>query len=188
MIAYLNGSVISVKGNKIIVSANGVGYGASVSRGDALALRAGQEVSLFIHEHIQEKAYDLYGFMEQKAQDLFELLISINGVGPKAALAILDLGQPAVIRQAIAGGNSAYVAGASGVGRKTAERVVAELKEKLSGEGMFDPVHSTGTSDEALEALLALGYSQQQSMEALATVIGSTTEERLTQALKGMNT
>lgn len=186
MIAYLSGSVVAVNGSSVIVNVNGVGYGVQMSREDVDIIQASQPIELYIYEHIQEKAHDLYGFSSQSALNLFEDLISINGVGPKAGLAILDLGSVQSIKQAIASGNSAYVAGAKGVGKKTAERVVVELRDKLGEAVMYEKATGSiqSVTDEAIEALVALGYSSQQAIEALSRVEAETTEERVRAALK----
>lgn len=188
MIGYLSGFVVSVRGGRLIVDVKGVGYAVQCARSDADSIQPKQAVQLFIYEHIQEKVHDLYGFLKTDGQDLFELLLGINGVGPKAALAILDLGPLPAIKQAIASGNSAYVAGASGVGKKTAERVVVELKDKLSEEVMLqDAGMPTAQQDEALEALLSLGYTQQQAVEALSKTKEKDTEARIRAALKELS-
>lgn len=188
MIGYLAGSVVSVRGGKLIINVNGVGYSVQCSRSDTDAIQADSEQQLFIYEHIQEKAHDLYGFKLEAGQELFELLLSINGVGPKAALSILDLGPLDSIKSAIASSNSAYVAGANGVGKKTAERVVVELKDKLGEEVMLKGAHVINAKqDEALEALIALGYNQQQAVEALSKVSEGATEDRVRAALKELS-
>lgn len=186
MIAYLAGSVVTVNNSRVILNVNNVGYGIQVSREDADRIQTNQPLELFIYEHIQEKAHDLYGFSGQDALQLFEDLISINGIGPKAGLAILDLGSVGTIKQAIAGGNTAYVAGASGVGKKTAERVVVELRDKLGEAVLYEKATGSNgpVNDEALEALLALGYGAQQALEALSKTNAETTEDRVRAALK----
>ncbi|HIA92084.1 TPA: Holliday junction branch migration protein RuvA [Candidatus Saccharibacteria bacterium] len=186
MISYLSGSVVFVGKSKVTINVNGVGYGVHVSREDLDHIKLAQSLEVFIYEHIQEKAHDLYGFSSTDALNLFEDLISINGIGPKAGLAILDLGPVASIKQAIASGNNAYISGASGVGKKTAERVVVELRDKLGQDVLYEKAtmgNSQG-NDEALQALIALGYSSQQALQALANVDAEGTEARIRAALK----
>jgi len=186
MISYIEGSVKSVRDGFVILLTDGVGYGLRVSQDDADHLRDGQRAELFVYEHIQERAHDLYGFQERSAQTLFELLLDVNGVGPKAALAILDLGPVANVKQAIASGNTTYISGASGVGKKTAERVLVDLRDKLGEDVLYEQAAGLGgvEVDEALEALVSLGYSSQVAREALQKIEGETSEERIKEALK----
>lgn len=192
MIAQLTGIVSRTANSEIIVDVVGIGYGVYVPQEDRMQLEEGVKTTLHVYEHIQERAHDLYGFREAKAKELFVQLLSVNGVGPKAALAILDLGRLANIKQAIVDGNVAYISGASGVGKRTAERVAVDLKDKLLDDVLTQQAageetdYGTHTDNEALEALVALGYTQQQAMAALSGVEAETTEDRVKQALKEM--
>lgn len=190
MIAYLQGNIKQINGSHLIVVNSGVGYGVVVPRTDAEPLQLNQSIELFVYEHIQERAHDLYGFMSSDGQSLFEQLLTINGIGPKAALAILDLGPISSIENAIASSNTAYIAGAKGVGKKSAERVIVELKDKMRVDVLLKKSDATvvdANTDDALEALIGLGYSQAQVVDALSKINEEGTEARIRAALKELS-
>jgi Holliday junction DNA helicase RuvA len=146
---------------------------------------------LYIYEHIREQAHDLYGFVTLDTKQLFEQLLDVNGVGPKMALNILSIGNGSEVRVAIAGGDTKFISQAQGVGKRVAERVVVELKDKVGLEGV--DLSTTGMlqgenlllQDEAVEALVSLGYSPQDAATALKNIDPLlSTEERITLALK----
>jgi Holliday junction DNA helicase RuvA len=158
-----------------------------VASGDYESLTLHEEVKLYTHHHVREQAEDLYGFSSLAGKRLFEMLITVQGVGPKAALAILSLGRAEVVRNAIAYGDSAYVQGASGVGKKTAERVVVDLKDKVGAPGLYDlgAVAPAAGNDDALDALIALGFPLASATEMLRDVDGNlSVDERIKHALK----
>lgn len=190
MIAHVRGVVAEKFASSIIVDVGGVGYELAVPLGDFEAVVLDQEVKFYTYHHIREQAEELFGFSSLAAKKLFELLISVQGVGPKAALAILSLGTAEQVRNAVANSDSAYVAGASGVGKKTAERVVVDLSDKVGLPVQYgrsnEPVQAElDTSDEALEALIALGYTLADASKALEGVDSRlSTSQRITIALK----
>lgn len=191
MIAHVKGHVAEKFGSSVIVDVGGVGYEVQVAAGDYDVALINEEVKFYTHHHVREQSEELYGFSSLMSKRLFEMLISVQGVGPKAALAILSLGSGEMVRSAIANGDAAFVSGASGVGKKTAERVIVDLKDKVgmpsttSADGGL-PV-SVMRGDDALDALMALGYNLAQATEALAKVDKTaSTEERIKQALKGI--
>lgn len=191
MIAHVSGVVAEKFGSSIIVDVLGVGYEVQVADNDFDRIILNDEVKLYTYHHIREQSQELFGFSSLAAKKLFELLITVQGVGPKAALAILSLGESELVRNAIANSDSGFVSKASGVGKKTAERVVVDLSDKVglavnvahaSGAG------ATPAGDEALEALMALGYSLNDAIAALENVPNDLqTAERVTLALKGDN-
>lgn len=192
MIAHVFGTVAEKVGNSVIVDVHGVGYEVQTALGDYEKALLHEEVRFYTYHHIREQSQDLFGFSSLAAKKLFELLITVQGIGPKAALAILSLGESEVVRNAIANEDTTYVAKASGVGKKTAERVVVDLKDKVGLALHYDNNTVTGQSavlahtDEALEALMALGYSLNDATNALEGVSTErSTAERVTQALKG---
>lgn len=192
MIAHVAGTVAEKFDNAVIVDVHGVGYEVQTALGDYERSLLGEEVKFYTYHHIREQSQDLYGFSSLAAKKLFELLITVQGVGPKAALAILSLGESENVRNAIANEDVAFVTKASGVGKKTAERVVVDLKDKVGMPLRYDNNTITGQSmvlshtDEALEALMALGYSLNDATKALEGVSTDlSTAERVTQALKG---
>ncbi|HSW98856.1 MAG TPA: Holliday junction branch migration protein RuvA [Candidatus Saccharimonadales bacterium] len=191
MIALLTGVVAEKTMDAVILDVSGVGYGVLVTSEDYSRLGSGDLVKLYIYEHIREAAHDLYGFLLRDTQDLFELLLGVNGVGPKMALSVLSIGNAGAVRQAIASGDTKSIQKANGVGKRVAERIVVDLKDKVGLEGV--DLASSGllqsdtaiAQDEAAEALMALGYSPQDAGKALAGIETSLpTEERIKQALK----
>lgn len=185
--------VVAEKFNSsIIVDVHGVGYEVNVALGDYERALLNEEVKFYTYHHIREQSQELFGFSSLAAKKLFELLITVQGVGPKAALAILSLGDSEIVRNAIASGDVTYVTKASGVGKKTAERVVVDLSDKVGLALRYDNSVLTGASqsinhtDEALEALMALGYTLNDATKALEGISTElSTADRVTQALKG---
>ena len=174
MIATLNGLVVQKTSENIVLECAGVGYGIYVTFEDFGILKEGQAYKLFIYEHIRENAHDLFGFRDLQSKLLFEQLLSVNGVGPKMALAILSIANLNTVRQAIAAGDTKFIAQAQGVGKRVAERVVVDLKDKVglaSNEDATDFLTAaTDPHDEALQGLVALGYSVQDAAAALNKV------------------
>lgn len=191
MIAHIFGTVAEKFGGAVIVDVAGVGYEINVSVGDYDAVTLDQQVKFYTYHHIREQSQELFGFSSLAGKKLFEMLITVQGVGPKAALAILSLDIAENVRNAIANADSAYLAKASGVGKKTAERVVVDLSDKVGMPIMYHkqgaPVQTElNTSDEALEALIALGYNLADATKALEGVDATlSTSERVREALKG---
>lgn len=169
MIAHLNGTVAEKFANSVIVDVNGVGYEVTVSAPDFDKLTLGDKIKLYTYHNIRETAEELYGFSSLAAKKLFELLISVQGVGPKAAIAILSLSSSEEVRNAIAAADASFIAKASGVGKKSAERVIVDLKDKVG-----IPTHYTVTTvqpnDEALDALIALGFPLKEATAALEKI------------------
>lgn len=194
MIATLTGNISEKLLDKVIVDVRGVGYGVFVAAPESEQMLLGERVKVYIYEHVREQAHDLFGFLDRDTLDLFERLLEVNGVGPKMALNVLSIGSPASVRQAIASGDVKYIQQANGVGKRVAERLVVDLKDKV-GLLAFDLEESgllSGSSavinDEAAEALLALGFSPADAAKALKGVAKDLpTEERVRHALKGGN-
>lgn len=190
MIATLKGKV-SEKSNGIVVECGGVGYGVLVTLSDFGALKLEGEAKLYIHEHIKEDAHDLYGFVSKGTKELFEQLLSVKNVGPKVALAVLDIGPSDNVRMAIANGDVKMLQSAKGVGKRAAEQIVVELRDKVGapvGDAAENLIHRSGINpnDEALQALISLGYTEADAAAALANIDPAlSTEERIKQALKG---
>ena len=188
MIAHIHGVIAEKFNSSVIVDVHGVGYELQIALGDYDDVVLGDEMKFYTYHHIREQSQDLFGFRSLAAKKLFELLILVQGVGPKAALAILSLGSAEQVRNAIANGDSAYITKASGVGKKTAERVVVDLQDKVGLPAHYEvPIQTEiATSDEALEALMALGYTLADASKALEGVDSSLpTSARVSQALRG---
>ena len=190
MIAHIFGKVAEKFNGTIVVDVHGVGYEVSVAAGDFEAVSLGQDAKFYIYHHVREQAEELFGFSSLAAKKLFEMLITVQGVGPKAALAVLSLGDAEQVRNAIANSDAAFVQKAAGVGKKTAERVVVDLSDKVGLPTHYgranEPVQTElNTSDEALEALMALGYTLADATKALENVdVNLPTAQRVTMALK----
>ena len=131
MIATLSGVVSEKLGDVLVLDVGGVGYGLIVTLADFGSLHAGQPAKLYVHEHIREDAHDLYGFAQQDTLGLFRQLLSVKNVGPKVALAVLGIGTAADVRAAIAGGDVKRLQTAKGVGKRAAEQMVVELRDKV---------------------------------------------------------
>lgn len=189
MIATLEGKVSQKIGDLVVVDCGGVGYGINVTFEDFGALNADEKAKLFIYEHIRENSHDLYGFRNLETKLLFEQLLTVNGVGPKMAMAIMSLANSGQVRKAIAAGDTKFISQAAGVGKRVAERVVVDLKDKvglLSDENATDFLTaSANPNDEAVQALVALGYSVQDAALALQKIDSKLpVEERVKAALK----
>ena len=191
MIAHVYGIVAEKFGNAVIVDVGGVGYEVQVAAGDFDTATLGEQVKLHTYHHIREQSQELFGFSSLAAKKLFELLITVQGVGPKAALAILSVGDSEQVRNAIANSDSAYITQASGVGKRIAERVIVDLADKVGLAVQItrgSSATSSAVNDEALEALIALGYTLADASKALEGVSTElSTAARVTQALRGTN-
>ncbi len=189
MIAHVIGRVAEKFNGAVIVDVNGVGYEVNTPTGDYDTALLDNDVKFYTYHHIREQSQELFGFSTLAAKKLFELLITVQGVGPKAALAILSLGQVEHVRNAIANSDSAYIQQAAGVGKKTAEGVVIKLNDKVGLPVYYKqgaPVQTElNTNDEALEALMALGYTLADASKALEGVdMALPTAQRVTLALR----
>ena len=190
MIAHVFGKVAEKFNSSLVIDVHGVGYEVSVATNDFDAVILDQEVKFYTYHHVREQAEELFGFSSLAAKKLFEMLITVQGVGPKAALAILSLGDAEQVRNAIANADSGFVQKATGVGKKTAERVVVDLSDKVGLPTHYGRTETPlqtelNTSDEALEALMALGYTLADATKALENVdVNLPTSQRVTEALK----
>lgn len=190
MIAHIRGIISEKFGNSVIVDVNGVGYEMLVPTPDFENIVLGEERKFFTYHAVRENSEELYGFSSLAAKKIFELLISVQGVGPKAGIAILSLAEAEEVRNAIANGDTAFISKASGVGKKSAERVIVDLRDKVgipsrygATEAKFGTVEEA--SDEALDALIALGFPLKEATTALANIDPALpVEERVRLALK----
>jgi Holliday junction DNA helicase RuvA len=195
VIAYLRGHIFEKQPNRIIVDVSGIGYDVQVPLSTFYGLGdAGSEIALRIHTHVREEALALYGFATRLEQDLFERLIGISGIGPKLALAVLSGIEPAELIRAIERGDVARLTGIPGVGKKTSERIVLELKDRLprvhpataaAGVAVLD---APALRDDVLSALMNLGYHRPLAEKAVDAAIKATPggdfEPTLRQALR----
>lgn len=197
MIRFIKGEYLYYESGAIIVmTEGGVGFRVNVSDSSSLlAASEGDELSVFTYMQVKEDGVALYGFPDAEALGLFEQLITVKGVGPKAGLAIMSLGTPNQIKGVIAAGDASSIAMAQGIGKKTAERVILELKDKVSAlpfdgaepEGIAPAaVPGSGERGEAVVALTTLGYSKREAEAAVGSVPdeGLSTEEYVRKSLK----
>ncbi|HUC95962.1 MAG TPA: Holliday junction branch migration protein RuvA [Candidatus Saccharimonadia bacterium] len=190
MISTLKGTISEKHITHLVIEVNGVGYEILTTNEALSNLLLNQEVKLQIYEHIRDNLYDLYGFLDSQTKDLFIKLIEVNGVGPKAGLNILSIGSVAEVKQAIASGDTKLIQMAPGIGKRVAERVVIDLKDKVGLVSMVDnkallTSEEIAKQDEAVQALLALGYGISDALKAIEGVDTNLgTEERVKLALK----
>jgi Holliday junction DNA helicase RuvA len=187
MIAQLEGKIAGLKGNSVILSVGGVGYQVFVSAYTLGKLAGQDQVLLHIHTHVREDQLALYGFLNEEELTMFELLISISGIGPKVALSILSIADVKTIRTAIVNKDPSILTRVSGVGKKTAERVIIELENRVDAVGIEDQASALAGQD-AIEALTSLGYSVSQAREALKLVAPDIKDVsmRIRQALRNL--
>ena len=186
MIAHLIGKVVEKFQNSLIIDVNGVGYELTVPLPDFESTNFDDELKFYTYHKISENSEELYGFSSLAAKRLFEMLISVNSVGPKAGISILSLGSAEEVRNAIANQDSKFIATATGIGKKTAERIILELGDKVGIPSSLTPVRrKINDHDEALDALMALGFQLKEATEALEEIdISLPTSERVRLALK----
>lgn len=184
MIRIIEGTVRSVHETSLVVMVGGIGYQVHTTEDTLRRVVVSEPVVLFTHFAVREQSQDLYGFLSEYDRTLFELLLSVSGVGPKSALNILSLASPDIIKTAVKEQNPVYLSKTSGIGKKTAEKIVYELKEKVHVLGEAAPtIHG---DEDALEALTSMGYTLAEAREALKRVPSAITgsNARLKEALK----
>lgn len=215
MIAYMKGKIADISEDNLVLEVNGIGYNIRISSGTAGLLPGiGEEVKIYTYTYVREDAFLLYGFLTRDDLEIFRRLITVNGIGPKGGLAILSVMTADDLRFAILSGDSKAIAKAPGIGKKMAERVILDLRDKVSieesfvnkeagtqtgthagtqAEGGFLPAGHEGANaakNEAVEALTALGYSPSEALKAVKKVEiteGMDTEAVLKLALKNIN-
>jgi Holliday junction DNA helicase RuvA len=188
MIALLEGTVAVRRADHVVVSCNGVGYRLSVSAETLRHIpRVGERTEIHTHLIVRDDALLLYGFATEEERDLFLLLIGVQSVGPKMALAVLSGGTPRDLLSAVAAGDTARLQAAPGIGKRTAERIVVELREKV-GTTTDEPIVITRGDDPrmlARDGLVGLGFSPQEADKLLDGAPGDTPEDLIAHALKG---
>ncbi len=193
MISYIEGKILDIEAKQIcVLTSSGVGYGVQMAKVDLDKLSINDTVQLFIHTHVREDAFELFGFTNRSDKTMFEQLTSISGIGPKSALGILSLSDSQTLYEHVIQGNTAYLTQISGIGKKMAEKIVVELRDKLP-KIVFDftgdakSVEKTTTTDvEVFEALKAMGYSPKEAKYALDNIPTGleTTAEKIKAALR----
>jgi Holliday junction DNA helicase RuvA len=190
MIGTLNGRVEEKIGKYLIVEVGGVGYRVGVLANTLSNAVLGQEIKLYIHPYIKEDAFDLYGFENRPELYLFELLLSVAGIGPKTALAILSSGKVEEISAAITQGDFAFFTNTPGIGTKGAQRIVVDLRSKIGAVGELDlTLAEAGERKDVIEALRIFGFTEKECREALKSLPKDKTlslEEKVKWALKSL--
>lgn len=201
MISYIRGELAAVQEQKAIVEAGGIGYGIYMSQQTLSMLPAvGEEVKIHTYLNVREDAMQLYGFLTGEDLQVFRLLIGVSGIGPKAALNILSCLSPDELRFAVLAGDVKTISSAPGIGKKTAEKLILELKDKMSIEDVLEQAAhgseqskeieatDTGMQAEAVQALTALGYGSAESLRAVkkVSVDCASVEDLLREALKNL--
>jgi Holliday junction DNA helicase RuvA len=189
VIASVRGEVLSRMGGEVVIEAAGVGYKLAVSTETLSSVpAAGEQARLFTHLVMRDDAINLYGFSTQSERELFLMLIGVQSVGPKVALAVLSGGTPRELLNAIASGDTARFQAVPGIGKRTAERIIVELREKVAGKVSDEIVVRATPSDDprtlAREGLLGLGFTPQEADGMLDSADGGTPEELISEALK----
>ena len=182
MIAFVKGIIDDITEENVVVDVGGIGYNVKISAGTAALLPGlNEEIKLYTYTCVREDMFNLYGFLTRDDLEIFKKLITVNGIGPKGGLAILSVMSADDLRFAIISGDAAAIAKAPGIGKKTAERVILDLKDKVTIEDtlIHKEMHQTGNvplgveeraRNEAVEALIALGYSSSDALHAVKSV------------------
>ena len=185
MIGHIEGKILAKDARHVVVDVGGIGYKVFIMASSVAKAKEGERAKFWTHLHVREDAMDLYGFIEKAELKFFENLISVSGIGPKSALGILSLAPTATLLRAISSGDTSYLTKVSGIGRKTAEKIVLELKDKFGKEnGVFKT--ETEYDSDVLDALLSLGYTQKEAREMVQKIPKEIKgrENRLKEALK----
>ena len=195
MYYYVTGTVAEIGPNLAVIDCGGVGYACATTNYTLAQLKRGEQAKLYTYLHVREEIFDLYGFSTQAELSSFKMLLGVSGVGPKAALAILSSGTPDQLALSIVTGDEKSLTGVPGIGKKIAQRIILELKDKLAKEqtgfdarmGTLSPIPAGGKTQEAASALAVLGYSSQEISAALKGVDAALpVEEMIRIALKKM--
>lgn len=186
MISYLKGSVISKDQKALVVNVNNVGYEVFLKNKDLASAQINDFVELSVFSYIKEDAFDLYGFKDREELGFFKQLLLVSGVGPKTALNIMSLADVQDLKRAITSGNPSFLQQVSGIGKKTAERLVVELKEKFINEISIDGVFNN-SDQQVVAALVSLGYKEREALEMSRDLpIDGDLSEKIKLALKNV--
>lgn len=187
MIARLEGIIVHIDSKFIVIDVKGVGYKLSVTTEALSSYKLEEQASFWVHTAVRENSIDLYGFQNMNELSFFELLLDVSGIGPRSALSILTVAPIDIIKRAIATGDTSYLNKVSGIGKKTAEKIIVELRDKLKDYQNNDDTPSILRDEsDILEALKSLGYSQNEARDALKQVPPTTigTNARIKEALQ----
>jgi Holliday junction DNA helicase RuvA len=187
MIKHIRGILHSTETGVAVVEAGGLGYEVRMTTTAPLIAQPGDEVFLFTHHVVREDAEDLYGFTTIREREMFELLIGLSGVGPKSAIGIMSQADVRLIEEAVERNDATYLSKLSGIGKKSAEKIVLGLKDKIAPTG---GPSSTTEDNDVIDALLALGYSSEEARKALRDMptTATSTKDKIKEALKLLGT
>lgn len=188
MIVRIEGKIIEIGINSIVLNVSGIGYKVFVTNETIYSLSLDDTVHLFTHFVVRENSQDLYGFTDKEHLEFFELLLSISGIGPKSALGILNSASIETIKEGVASGDASHLTKVSGIGKKSAGKIIIELKDKLGDLESYSNTNLSG-SGTAIEALVSLGYSERDARSVIQKIDSSNlkTEEIIKEALKNLN-
>ena len=188
MIGTISGTIRHKEANTLIVDVGGVGYKVAVSTDTSLLAEKGSTVFLWTYLAVRENALDLFGFIDKDTLGVFELLIGISGIGPKTALGILNVASPAILRKAVANDDTSYLTKVSGIGKKNAEKIVLELRDKLTTTS-DDKSENLRDEGDVMEALVSLGYNERDIRDVLKKIPKElkTASEQVKYALKQLS-
>jgi Holliday junction DNA helicase RuvA len=185
MIMRIEGPIVQRTDSYIVIDTNGVGYKVLISPQTSISIK-GDSASLWTHMVVRENSMELFGFLENNELSFFEMLIGVSGVGPRSALLITAVASINTLKKAIGSGDISHLTKVSGIGKKTAEKVVIELRDKLADLGFSDEDGSLRGESDVLEALLSLGYSNQEARNAIRNIPSEATDinTKIKEALK----
>ncbi len=189
MIGYLKGNVVLLDGSSLILYVHGVGYKVTAANNLLTTVHLNTEASIFTHTHVREDQLDLYGFASYQDLKLFEYFIGVSGIGPKTAIGIFSLGSREEIVQALQKADVDFFTGVPRLGKKNAQKLIIELKNKIGGEGELALDGETNTvSSDTIQALLSIGFSEKEARDAVRLVgdTGETVNQKVKLALKAM--
>jgi len=190
MIDYIRGEVAELTATTAVIDCSGVGYEINITLIDYPEIKPGSECKLYVHESIREDAHVLFGFLTKRSRELFRLLIGVSGVGPNTARLILSSMTVDQLESAIASGQDSVLKGVKGIGGKTAQRIIVDLRDKIKAEesALITSTPASESYDDSVAALVMLGFTAQQSQKVLKKIFAAdrtiTTEQAIKQALK----
>jgi Holliday junction DNA helicase RuvA len=183
MIRHIRGTLISSEPGALVVEAGGLGYEVRIATNAAVTARIGEEVLLQTYHVVREDAEELYGFESDRERAMFMLLIDLPGIGPKSAIGIMSQADVRLIEEAAERGDASYLSKLSGIGKKSAEKIVQGLKDKVTSSG---DAHASSEDNDVIDALIALGYSNEEALRAMREMSpkSTTAKERIKDALR----
>ncbi len=187
MIAYLEGFILQKEKESVVLLVQSIGYKVFVTNNSLTKSTLDEQKKFWVHHHTREQADDLYGFETRADMDLFNLLLGVNGIGPKSALGVMNTAPTNILIQSISHNDLTHLTKVAGIGKKSAEKILLELRDKVESVSPLDEAHTSKTSD-ALEGLISLGYSEKEARSAIQGFDQSlSTEELITKALQALH-